>query len=151
MGAPFVGASGRLLRSVLSQCGIAFDQCFVGNVCQIRPPGNEIDSFPRDSNEIQGGITSLRQDLSAFGPNAILALGASALRVFAPSLGVSKKDEFHVPIGNYRGSILLDEHTTDSSRPFKIIASFHPSYILRCISDVPLFTFDVARAEAQRK
>jgi uracil-DNA glycosylase family 4 len=151
VGAPFVGASGRLLRSVLSQCGVAFDQCFVGNVCQIRPPGNNISEFAWDSNEIQSGILQLRDDLSTYRPNAILALGAAALRVFTPSIGTTKKGEFVLPIGNYRGSILLDEHTSDSPQQFKVVASYHPAYILRCISDIPLFKFDVARAAAQSR
>lgn len=150
-GAPFVGASGRLLRSVLSQCGVAFDQCFVGNVCQLRPPGNDISAFAWESDEIQRGITQLRNDLRTYQPNAVLVLGSTALRVFTPSLGVSKKDGFSMPIGNYRGSILLDEDSPDASRPLKVVASYHPAYILRCINDIPLFKFDVARAANQAR
>src|SRR3990167_8778362 len=44
-GEPFVGASGRLLRLILSQSGITPEACFIGNVCQHRPPSNDITSF----------------------------------------------------------------------------------------------------------
>ena len=45
VGIPFVGPSGKLLHIVLANSGILPQSCFLGNICQQRPPNNEIDSF----------------------------------------------------------------------------------------------------------
>jgi DNA polymerase I-like protein with 3'-5' exonuclease and polymerase domains/uracil-DNA glycosylase len=46
-GEPFVGASGLELTRMLTEAGISRSECFVTNVCRIRPPRNEIELFLR--------------------------------------------------------------------------------------------------------
>src|SRR5882724_2583098 len=58
-GKPFVGHSGRLLNDKLSRANLIRDQCFVGNVCQYRPPNNDISLFSLAGPEIQDGLAHL--------------------------------------------------------------------------------------------
>lgn len=144
-GEPFVGSSGRLLRAVLASTGLVNDQIFFGNVCQYRPPNNEIEVFPWDSDQIQSGITQLADDLQRFRPNCVLLLGRSALRAFRPDLCYQGRQDYHIPLGNWRGSITRSTAVGD----FKIVSTYHPSYILRAARDIAYFRFDVARAKRQ--
>src|SRR6266850_5640969 len=44
-GIPFVGESGKELNRMLQEAGITRSECFVTNVCRVRPPGNDINHF----------------------------------------------------------------------------------------------------------
>lgn len=139
IGKPFVGASGQLLNACLSKYGMPRSACFVGNVCQERPPGNDINAFAWDGPEIQKGLGQLAIDIAKVNPNIVLLLGASALK----ASGVTHS------ILDYRGSIFV---CRDSTSPFfnrKCIAALHPAAILRMYSWSPLLKFDVARAIKQ--
>lgn len=61
-GVPFVGASGSHLNRELSHVGLDRNQCFIGNVCQVRPPGNKIEAFDWSGTEIQSGLAQLKND-----------------------------------------------------------------------------------------
>ena len=80
-GLPFVGPSGNLLDGLLEDVGIDRHRIFVGNVCQNRPPGNDISRFKWFENEIQQGIRQLRSDLLTFQPHLVVLLGSAALHV----------------------------------------------------------------------
>lgn len=142
-GEPFVGTSGRFLRAVLAQCGASTSQTFFGNVCQHRPPHNDIEILPWEGQEIQEGLARLREDLQTFRPNCVLLLGRSAFRAFRPDLCYPLKgDKYHIPLADWRGSIFLGL----SEWAFKSVGTYHPAYILRSYNDFPFFKFDVARA-----
>ena len=102
---PFVGHSGKLLIDTLGKTGIATNRIFIGNVCQLRPPGNDITKFDFDGPEIQGGLQRLRKDLSVFRPNCVLLLGRTAFRAARPDLCYHTKKGIHVPLTDWRGSI----------------------------------------------
>lgn len=142
MGVPFVGVSGRFLKATLGANGIACDQLFFGNVCQHRPPHNEIANFPWSGPEITAGLERLRNDLSLFRPNCILLLGRAAFRAGHPDLCREGPKGVHVPLAEWRGSIRLSEIFGGC----KTVATYHPAFILRSYGDAPLFRFDVARA-----
>lgn len=156
MGVPFVGVSGRFLKAILGANGVACDQLFFGNVCQHRPPGNEISRFDWQGPEIQDGLARLKEDLQTFRPNCVLLLGRYAFRAFRPDLCHNGPKGYSIPLGDWRGSVVrasagstgdfraATEHT--ESYPVKCIATYHPAYILRAYTDAPLFKFDVARA-----
>lgn len=140
-GKPFVGLSGRFLTGLLSRVNIARDACFIGNICQHRPPGNDISSFPRDGQHIQDGLRALSADLEAFNPNVCLLLGGTALWA---ALDTDK-------IGNWRGSVFIGNRPG----PFlgrKCIASYHPAACLRQYEWTPQLMFDIkkARLHAER-
>src|SRR6266446_6214204 len=60
---PFVGKSGNFLTNILRDVGIDRQVCLMGNVCQVRPPGNKIELFSWGGEEIQGGLSLLREDI----------------------------------------------------------------------------------------
>lgn len=126
LGVPFVGRSGRHLNQVLSRVGIMRDACFVGNVCQHRPPGNNLSLFSREGSQIKDGLTKLEEQLAEYMPNICVLLGKTALWAFA-----GRED-----ISNYRGTLF------QSTRGgYKCIASWHPAACLR----VYPWTFDLSK------
>lgn len=134
-GRPFIGKSGALLDNILRSVDIDRNKCFVGNVCQVRPPANRIEAFAWNSEPIQSGIAQLTADLAIFNPNICLLLGNTPLRA---ARGPSK-------ITSWRGSLFYGNEIG----PFtlrKCIASLHPAFILREFSSFPLLKFDCKRA-----
>src|SRR5215468_775979 len=81
-GRPFIGASGRLLDTILNGVGILRQGCLVGNICQHRPPGNDINNFGYDHPRVLEGWEQLQSDLQLYEPNCILALGNTPLKFF---------------------------------------------------------------------
>jgi len=133
-GEPFVGASGRFLTAMLSKAGIVRDGIFIGNICQLRPPGNEITAFRRDGPEITSGLAALGEDMGKFHPHVCLLLGKTALWA---AKGVDD-------IGNWRGSVFVG-----SKPPFvglKCLASYHPAACLRQYAWTPMLLFDIKKA-----
>lgn len=141
LGAPFVGASGGLLRAVLGAHKVAAEQCFLGNVCQLRPPDNDISLFDWEGTEIQGGLMQLREDLQQFDPHVVLCLGRSALRAFKPEVTYWEKGKVQIPLSDWRGSVFYSNEFKT-----KTIASYHPAYVLRDYGQLPLLKFDTLRA-----
>lgn len=131
-GLPFVGASGKLLDSLLNQSGILRSGCFVGNICKYRPPGNDIKAFGYDHEKVLSGFAELQAELAVFKPHAICALGNTPLHFLAGRTGIT----------NWRGSIL--------STPYgKVVPALHPAAVLREYKDWVLLRFDLQRARAE--
>jgi len=131
---PFVGTSGNFLTNLMRDVGITREACLLGNVCQVRPPHNDIDQFPWEGNEIQDGLLHLAEDIAAYNPNICVLLGNTPLR----AAGVSGK------ITDWRGSLFVSDHGPFKQR--KCIAALHPAYVLREFSGYPLLKFDLQRA-----
>lgn len=134
--APFVGKSGQFLRNLLRDVGLNHHQCFLGNVCQVRPPGNKIQRFKWEGPEIQEGLQKLDEDLRVYNPNITVLLGATALR----AAGITGK------ITEWRGSLFCGHGPVESLRGRKCIGSLHPAFVLREFSGFPLLKFDLQRA-----
>ncbi len=139
LGKPFMGASGRLLSAVLAQSSILRSACLVGNICQQRPPNNQIFQFDWLGEEIQSGLAQLKQDIDEVNLNLCLLLGATPLK----AAGIKH------PISDYRGTVFQCLDTTSPFFARKCLATFHPAYVLRDYSVMPLFAFDIARARKQ--
>lgn len=131
-GIPFVGASGKLLDSILSSVGILRSGCFVGNICKYRPPGNDITEFGLSHDKVLEGVSELRAELSQFQPNCILLLGNTPLHFAANLSGIS----------SWNASIL-------STSWGKAVAGIHPAAVLREYKDWPLLRHACARARAE--
>lgn len=140
-GEPFVGASGRMLKGVLSQVGLAPDACFLGNVCQVRPPGNDIEAFQWQGEEIQHGLKQLSSDLAEFKPWLVVLLGKTAL--YAASN--------RVDIGNQRGSLFMCNQAQSPMFNYKCMATYHPAACLRQYEWVPILKFDMKRASEEAR
>jgi uracil-DNA glycosylase family 4 len=113
---PFVGPSGQLLDEFLLKAGLSRDQVYVTNVVKIRPPNNEIKRLKEFGKEISDFIPQLRDEIKAINPNAILAVGGTALEALTGNTGILK----------WRGSILRCQF--DPTR--KVIPSIHPANLL---------------------
>lgn len=145
VGEPFIGPAGKLLRLVLSHCGILPESCFIGNIIQTKPD-NDIESLDWHGPEIQEGLIALEEDLHKFQPNCILVLGRTAFRYFKPDKCYQGKPSksnptgYAIPLQDWRGSIFSD------TRGRKCVACFHPAYIQRAFTDIAYFRCDVGRA-----
>lgn len=129
---PFVGASGRLLDSVLNSVGILRAGCFVGNICKYRPPGNEIKNWGYKHPAVLDGWSELQAELKSYEPNCILALGNTPLHFITGRNGIL----------NWRGSILW-------SAQGKVVPAIHPAAVLREYKLWPLLRFDTIRARQE--
>lgn len=153
---PFYGRSGRYLNAKLAEVGIDRARCFVGNICQVRPPGNKISWFPWTGEEIQSGLAQLKADLDEFNPTITILLGNTPLHAAKANCSLrkggsddedeGKKSKYPFPIFKYRGSLFI---ATLPNTPFtgrKCIPSLHPANVLRQYSGDPLLHFDLSRA-----
>ncbi|MFL5796347.1 MAG: uracil-DNA glycosylase [Actinomycetota bacterium] len=109
-GAPFVGAAGQLLNTMLAEQGIAREDVYIANVIKCRPPGNR-DPLP---DEIESCRPWLEEQLRLIRPSVIVTLGNFATRfVLAQPVSISK----------VRGQRFVVDGRT-------VIPTFHPAAIL---------------------
>lgn len=120
-GRPFVGRSGQLLDKIIAAMGLQRQDVFICNILKCRPPENR-DPKP---DEIIHCIHFLETQLEIIKPEIIVALGAHAARTLLKS---------NDPIGQLRGKF-LSYHTPSGYGPIKLMATYHPSYLLRNYSD----------------
>ena len=127
-GKPFVGTSGKELDRQLKEAGINRDECFVTNVCQWRPPNNEISKWLERKKSVkapsgykyvvdprvQEGKDELLALIHAHRPTLIIGFGNTALWALSGEWG----------IGNWRGSELMvgESH---------FVPTYHPAAVLR--------------------
>lgn len=136
VGQPFVGVSGRLLKALLAKSNIDPKSCFYGNVCQVRPPANDISRFSWIDDEIQTGLSTLQADLADFSPNLCVLLGNTPLKAALP--GKAK-------ITSYRGSLFV----SSVEGPFlgrKCLPAYHPAACLRQRDWIPVLQLDLSKA-----
>jgi uracil-DNA glycosylase len=120
-GRPFVGRAGQLLDKIIAAMGLRRSDVFICNVLKCRPPENR-DPKPE---EIISCISFLERQLEILKPEIIVALGAHAARTLLKSSD---------PIGQLRGKF-LSYYTPSGYGPIKLMATYHPSYLLRNYSD----------------
>lgn len=147
IGEPFVGASGRLLTDVLHSVGIIRSACFITNVCNVRPPKNEIDQWMSTNKgnpdptwvrlkdrwvhpHIAAGYALLQKHLEAVKPRLVIALGGTALWALTGESGILK----------WRGSRLVRGSYT-------VVPTIHPASILRQASQGVMLQMDLRRAK----
>jgi DNA polymerase len=118
-GAPFVGPAGGVLDRALEEVGIDSDEIYVTNAVKHfkwRPRGKRrLHQTPR-AGEVEACKPWLEAEIEAVGPDALLALGATAGRaIFGPSVRVTRD----------RGRLL------ETSLAQVAAITLHPSAILR--------------------
>ena len=79
LGVPFVGASGKLLTTLLEGIGLSREDVFVANVLKCRPPGNR-DPLP---DEIRSCEPHLYRQISLIRPKLICTLGNFATKLLS--------------------------------------------------------------------
>src|SRR5438045_1697176 len=139
-GVPFVGASGLELTRMLAEAGFRRSECYVTNVCGVRPPGNEIKRFfgtkasgnPEcmgryPAGPIREGLSRLEREFREVNPILILAFGDTALWACTGLSGITK----------WRGSELELRAMEQLGGPVgqlpgpTVIPTYHPAAILR--------------------
>jgi uracil-DNA glycosylase family 4 len=110
-GLPFVGRAGKLLTQMIEAMGLQRKDVYICNVVKCRPPEN------RQPEEDEVGTCSpfLLRQIDAIAPKVIVCLGAVAAKtLLQTSRGISQ----------FRGEWL-------EFRGRKLLATYHPAYLLR--------------------
>ncbi len=122
-GLAFVGKAGKLLTQIIHSIGFNREAVYICNIIKCRPPGNRNP----DGHEITACSPFLYKQLEFIKPSIIVTLGNIATKTLIPeALGIMKM----------RGK-LIDFNGTP------LIPTFHPSYLLRNQSALPLVWNDM--------
>jgi DNA polymerase len=122
-GEPFVGRAGQLLTTTLKKFGVERSRVFIANILKCRPPGNRTPA----PDEMAACMPWLQRQIATIQPKVICGLGNIAVQtLLVTKTGITK----------LRGRV-----TQAQGVPF--FPTFHPAYILRNMSDLPLFEADL--------
>ena len=110
-GIPFVGRAGQLLNQMITAMGLSRDDVYIANVVKCRPPENRTP----EKDEISTCLPFLFRQLSNINPKVIVCLGSVAAQAL---LNTNKS------ISHFRGQWL-------DFRGTKLMATYHPAYLLR--------------------
>lgn len=110
-GEPFVGRAGKLLTQMIEAMGLRREDVYICNVVKCRPPENRLP----EKDEIATCSPFLFRQLGVINPKVICCLGACAAQTLLETTqGISR---FRGEWFDYRGA--------------KLIATYHPAYLLR--------------------
>lgn len=110
-GQPFVGRAGKLLTQMIEAMGLRREDVYICNVVKCRPPENRLP----EKDEIVTCSPFLLRQLAVIQPKVICTLGAcSAQTLLQTTQGISR---FRGEWFDFRGA--------------KLIATYHPAYLLR--------------------
>jgi uracil-DNA glycosylase family 4 len=110
-GLPFVGRAGQLLTKIIEAIEMRREDVYICNILKCRPPGNRSP----ESDEIASCEPFLLRQVAAVKPRVVCALGTYG----AQALLRTKE-----PISRLRGQFI-------DYRGFKLMATYHPAYLLR--------------------
>jgi len=110
-GKPFVGRAGQLLTKIINSINLTREEVYIANIIKCRPPNNRNP----EPDEIKACEPFLIKQLDVIQPKIICALGTFAAQTLLET------DE---KISRLRGRFI-------SYRNSKLIATFHPAYLLR--------------------
>jgi DNA polymerase len=111
---PFIGKSGKLLRTELEKNGLKPQDQSIINTVFFRPPNNKTP----DNAAIRTYLPYLKQYIKLLRPKLILTAGSVPLRAL---MGFEKK------ITKIRGTLLCYNNGKD----IPLIPTYHPSFVLR--------------------
>jgi uracil-DNA glycosylase family 4 len=110
-GLPFVGRAGQLLTKIIEAMEMSRNDVFICNILKCRPPGNRNP----EPDEIASCEQFLFRQIAVVRPKIICALGAYGAQTLLKTTET---------IGRLRGRLL-------DYRGLKLVATFHPAYLLR--------------------
>jgi DNA polymerase len=110
-GLPFVGRAGKLLTQMIEAMGLQREDVYICNVVKCRPPENR----KPENDEVSTCSPYLFRQLDVIGPKAIVCLGATAAQALLKTTD---------SISRFRG-------TWFDYRGTKLLATYHPAYLLR--------------------
>jgi DNA polymerase len=110
-GLPFVGRAGKLLTQMIEAMGLQRKDVYICNVVKCRPPENRAP----EPDEVQTCSPYLLRQIDTIHPKVIVCLGAVAAKTLLETTrGISQ----------FRGEWL-------AWRGHKLMATYHPAYLLR--------------------
>jgi uracil-DNA glycosylase len=118
-GIPFVGRAGQKLTQIIEAMGLTREDVYIANVIKCRPPENRNP----EPDEVDTCEPFLFRQIDAIHPKAIVALGTFAARSLLKTADAISR--LRGRVYDYRGA--------------RLIATFHPAYLLRnpsCRRDV---------------
>ena len=132
-GVPFIGRSGKLLRSIAEKANINIEEnVYITNICKCRPPKNRKPTM----EEINTCTPFLLNEINIIKPGVIVCFGSTA----AQSL-LFPNNKKAPTITNLKGQVF--DFIANNNFLIKVIPTFHPSYLLRnrslidsCIEDL---------------
>jgi DNA polymerase len=111
-GRPFVGRAGMLLEKIINNVlELKRDEVYIANIVKCRPPQNRQPT----EDEAKSCMPFLLKQIEIVNPTLIVALGSTSYRYLTNDSS---------PISKIRGEII-------NYADRKLIATFHPSYLLR--------------------
>ena len=116
-GLPFVGRAGKLLTEMINNSAARMnvplrrEHTYICNIIKCRPPSNRTP----EKEEVETCSPFLLRQLDAIRPRAIVALGATAVRVLLNN---------HESMGRLRGRWF-------DYRGAQLLVTYHPAYLLR--------------------
>ena len=110
-GLPFVGAAGQLLTKIIESMGVKREDVYICNILKCRPPDNRNP----EPDEVFSCSPFLKRQIAAIQPKVVCCLGKFAAQTMLRSAD---------SITRLRGRF----HDIDGMR---VIATFHPAYLLR--------------------
>ena len=110
-GLPFVGRAGKLLTQMIEAMGLKREDVYICNVVKCRPPENR----KPEEDEVATCSPYLFRQLDTIAPKAIVCLGATAAQALLKTTD---------SISRFRGN-WFDYRNT------KLMATYHPAYLLR--------------------
>jgi uracil-DNA glycosylase len=110
-GLPFVGRAGKLLTQMIEAMGLQRKDVYICNVVKCRPPENRTP----EKDEVQTCSPFLLRQLDAIAPKVIVCLGSVAAQTLLQT---------NRGISHFRGEWL-------DFRGRKLLATYHPAYLLR--------------------
>ena len=144
MKVPFVGTSGRLLDTMISEGGLDASACWFTNPFKTRPPDNKMGRLDELGINKQVFIDEFFEELNETKPTFIVACGATPLQLLCPATASKTDDE--TKIGKWRGSLLTSPRL---DWPHYVFPIFHPAFILREWSEKYFNTFLLAKLKAE--
>jgi uracil-DNA glycosylase len=110
-GLPFVGRAGKLLTQMIEAMGLQRKDVYICNVVKCRPPENRAP----EPDEVASCSPFLMRQIDSIHPKVIVCLGATAAKtILNTTRGISQ----------FRGEWL-------EWRGHKLMATYHPAYLLR--------------------
>ena len=121
-GEPFVGRAGKLLTKIINAMGYERKDIYIANINKCRPPNNRVP-LP---DEVEACMPYLFKQIELIKPKVMVGLGSHAVK------SLLKTDE---PISKLRGRFFdfhISSHPESSEgSTVKLMATFHPAYLLR--------------------
>jgi len=129
-GLPFVGQSGQLLDKALACIGLTRQNFYITNIIPWRPPGNRQPT----PAEAEACLPFVQRHIDLVSPDFLILVGGVAAKTL---------------LGGREGIMRLrgtwKNYTSEAGKKIKVIAIFHPAYLLRSPAQKREFWIDLIK------